>query len=246
MVYGAVLAGGTGSRMGNTEKPKQFMMIGNKPIIVLTVETFVACDEVEKVIVLTPTQWLDYTRDILAEHLPDMTRVVMAAGGATRNETLMNAIAYIESQGDLSDDTIIVTHDAVRPFVTDRMIRDNIEAAGRVGACGTAFPATDTILHSEDGIVISEIPDRSHLYLAQTPQSFKAEKLRKLYQSLSAEEKAILTDATKIFVIKGEPVEMIKGESYNIKITYPYDIKIAEAILKETKAPISKNRRASN
>lgn len=234
MIYGAVLAGGTGSRMGNTETPKQFMLIGDKPIIVHTVERFAAYEDFKKIIVLTPEKWIGYTKNILAEYIPDMSRVIVAAGGDTRNETLMNAIAVIEEDGNLDEQTIIVTHDAVRPFVTARMIRENIEAASRTGACGTVFPATDTILKSEDGIIISEVPNRSCLYAAQTPQSFNAVKLRTLYQNLTAEEKDVLTDATKIFVIKGERVEMIKGESYNIKITYPYDINIAEAILKET------------
>lgn len=232
MIYGAVLAGGSGKRMGNSEKPKQFLTIGDKPIIVHTVEKFVICSEFEKVIVLTPAKWLEHTRNILAKHIPDMSRIVLAAGGETRNETLMNAIAVIEEEGNLDDDTIIVTHDAVRPFVTYRMIRDNIEAAERVGACDTAFPATDTIVRSEDGKLIVEIPDRSQLFQGQTPQSFKAKKLREIYQSLTDDEKDILTDAAKIFVMKGEDVEIVRGESFNIKITYPYDIKVAETILK--------------
>jgi 2-C-methyl-D-erythritol 4-phosphate cytidylyltransferase len=161
-----------------------------------------------------------------------MSRIVVIAGGDTRNETLMNAIKFIDEEGNLDDDTIIVTHDAVRPFVTYRILKDNIEAAQRVGACDTAFPATDTIVRSEDGRLIVEIPDRSQLYQGQTPQSFRAKKLRSLYESLTDEEKAILTDAAKIFVMKGEDVEIVRGESFNIKITYPYDIKVAETILR--------------
>lgn len=232
MIYGAVLAGGVGKRMGNAEKPKQFMMIGGKPIIVHTVEKFAVCSEFEKVIVLTPAKWIEHTRNILAKNIPDMSRIVVITGGDTRNETLMNAIRFIDEEGNLDDDTIIVTHDAVRPFVTYRILKDNIEAAQRVGACDTAFPATDTIVRSEDGRLISEIPDRSQLYQGQTPQSFKAKKLRALYESLTDAEKDILTDAAKIFVMKGEEVEIVRGESFNLKITYPYDIKVAETILK--------------
>ena len=232
MIYGAILAGGVGKRMGNAEKPKQFLTIGGKPIIVHTVEKFVVCDEFEKVIVLTPAKWIEHTRNILTKHIPDMSKVILTPGGDTRNETLMNAIAAIDAEGNLDDDTIIVTHDAVRPFVTYRIIRDNIEATQRVGACDTAFPATDTIVRSADGKLIVEIPDRSELFQGQTPQSFKAKKLRDIYNSLTPEEKDILTDAAKIFVMKGEDVEIVRGESFNIKITYPYDIKVAETILK--------------
>lgn len=231
MIYGAVLAGGVGKRMGNAEKPKQFMTIGGKPIIVHTVEKFVTCSEFEKVIVLTPERWIGHTVNILSKSIPDMSKVVVIDGGDTRNETLMNAIGFIESEGNLDDETIIVTHDAVRPFVTYRIIKDNIEAAARVGACDTAFPATDTIVRSEDGRLIVEVPDRSQLYQGQTPQSFRAKKLRTIYESLTEDEKAILTDAAKIFVMKGEDVEIVQGETFNIKITYPYDIKVAETIL---------------
>ena len=232
MIYGAVLAGGVGKRMGNAEKPKQFLTIGGKPIIVHTVEKFALCTEFEKIIVLTPAKWIAHTRNILSKNIPDMSRIEVIAGGDTRNETLMNAINFIDEEGNLDDNTIIVTHDAVRPFVTYRILRDNIEAAGRVGACDTAFPATDTIVRSEDGKIVTEIPDRSQLWQGQTPQSFKAKKLRALYQSLTDEEKDILTDAAKIFVMKGEDVEIVRGESFNLKITYPYDIKVAETILK--------------
>ena len=219
MIYGAILAGGIGRRMGNAEKPKQFLNIGGKPIIVHTVEKFVVCSEFEKIIVLTPKKWIEHTKNILSRHLPDMSKIVVTEGGDTRNETLMNAIDVIDKDGNLDEDTIIVTHDAVRPFVTYRIISDNIEAAGRVGACDTAFPATDTIVRSEDGKLIAEVPDRSQLFQGQTPQSFRAKKLRDLYRSLTDEEKDILTDAAKIFVMKGEDVEIVRGESFNIKIT---------------------------
>ena len=231
MIYGAVLAGGVGTRMG-AEKPKQFLTIGDKPIIVHTVEKFAVCSELEKVIVLTPEKWIDHTRNILSKHIPDMSKIEVIAGGATRNETLMNAIAFIESEGNLDDDTIIITHDAVRPFVTYRIIKDNIEATREFGACDTVFPATDTIIRSEDKDFITEVPNRAELYQGQTPQSFKAKRLRELYEGLTADEKAILTDACKICVMKGEKVKLVMGESFNLKITYPYDIKVAETILK--------------
>ena len=232
MVYGIVLAGGVGKRMGNAEKPKQFLTIGGKPIIVHTVEKFAMCSEFEKVIVLTPAKWIEHTKNILSKHIPDMSRIEVIEGGDTRNETLMNAIDFIDREGNLDDETIIVTHDAVRPFVTYRIIKDNIEAVKRSGAGDTAFPSTDTIVRSENGTLISEIPDRSQLFQGQTPQSFRAKKQRDLYRSLTDEEKNILTDAAKIYVMKGEPVEIVMGESFNIKITYPYDIKVAETILK--------------
>ena len=231
MIYGAILAGGIGSRMGN-EKPKQYINIGGKPIILHTIEKFVLCNEFEEILILCPKDWIEYTKGLIQKHISAADKIKVIEGGDTRNETIQNAIDYIESVGNLDEETIIVTHDAVRPFVTYRIIKDNIESAKKYGACDTVVPATDTIVESQDGVIISAIPDRSKLYQGQTPQSFNALKLRKLYRSLTEGEKEILTDAAKIFVIKGEPVELVRGETYNVKITYPYDLTVAEGLLK--------------
>ena len=127
---------------------------------------------------------------------------------------------------------MIVTHDSVRPFLTHRIIEENIAAAQQYGACDTVIPATDTIVEG-DGTAITAIPDRRKMYQGQTPQSFKAKLLRDAYDSLSAEEKDILTDAAKILVMKGKEVRLVQGETFNIKITYPYDLKIARSLLDE-------------
>ena len=231
MIYAAILAGGIGSRMAS-EKPKQYINIGGKPIILHTIEKFCLCSEFEEILILCPKDWIEYTKGLISKHITPSDRIKVIEGGNTRNETIQNAISYIEASGNLDEDTVIVTHDAVRPFVTYRIIKDNIEAAVNYGACDTVVPATDTIVASEYGDVISAIPDRSKLYQGQTPQSFNALKLQKLYRSLTEDEKDILTDAAKIFVIKGEPVKLVKGETYNVKITYPYDLTVAEGLLK--------------
>lgn len=231
MVFAVICAGGIGSRMGNAEKPKQYLNVGGKPIILHTIEKFVVNEEFEKIIVLVPESWISYTKDIINKHLKGVEKVEVMAGGSDRNSTIMNAINYIEEKFGLDDDTIIVTHDAVRPFVTHRIIMDNIEAAVKVGACDTVIPATDTIVESIDGEKISSIPDRSKVYQGQTPQSFKAKRLKELYLSLTAEEKAILTDAAKIYLLKGEAVHLVSGEVFNIKITYPYDLTVAETLI---------------
>ena len=230
-IYGVVLAGGKGTRMGNVEKPKQFMEIGNKPIIVHTIEKFVVNTQFDKILVLSPKQWIKHTQDLVRKYIPNSDRVVVIEGGSTRNETIMNAISYIESEGKLDEDTIIVTHDSVRPFVTHRILEENIRYAKEFGACDTVIPATDTIVESKDHQLIASIPDRSTMYQGQTPQSFHAKYLRDLYTSLTTEEKEILTDACKILVLKGDPIHLVEGEVFNIKITYPYDMRVAEALL---------------
>lgn len=233
MIYAVIAAGGIGSRMGNLEKPKQYLILKEKPIIVHTVEKFFVNSAFKKIIILCPDQWVSYTKNILAKHLPENDRVLVLKGGSTRNETIMNAVRYIEETDGLDDDTVIVTHDAVRPFVSARIIDENIDAAIEFGATDTVVPATDTIVESQDKKVISSIPDRSKLYQGQTPQSFKAKKLKELYESLTEDEKNILTDACKIFSMKGFAVHLIQGEVHNIKITYPYDLRVAKALLDE-------------
>lgn len=231
MNFGVILAGGIGLRMGNMEKPKQYIELGDKPIIIHTIEKFFVFPDFEKVIVLCPQQWISHTQNMIRKFLPQTDRIAVIPGGETRNETIMNAVSYIEANYGLDEDTIIVTHDAVRPFVTHRIIQENIDAAKKYGACDTVIPATDTIVESKDGMVISQIPDRAIMYQGQTPQTFKAKMLRDYYESLTKEEKDILTDAAKICIMKGHEVKIVRGEVFNIKITYPYDLDIARALL---------------
>ena len=233
MIFAAILAGGIGSRMGETDTPKQFLTLGDKPVIVHTIEKFAINSKFDKIIVLSPKNFINHTNDLIKEYFDDNSRIVVLEGGKTRNDTLINAIEYINDNFDIDDDSIIVTHDSVRPFVTHRIIEDNIKAAKEFGACDTVVPATDTIVESVDSKLIKNIPIRDNYYQGQTPQSFKINKLSELVNSLSESESNILTDACKIFVLKNEDVCLVEGEITNIKITYPYDLKLANTILKE-------------
>lgn len=231
MIFASILAGGKGTRMGVQDRPKQYLPLGDKPIIVHTVGKFLAAPDFEKVIVLAPEAWLRLTKDVLTKYFPDEGRLVVLRGGSTRNDTIMNAVAYIEENYEVDDETSIVTHDSVRPFVTYRIIKDNIEAMRRFEACDTVIPATDTIVESQDGHVIANIPDRSCMYQGQTPQSFRIRTLKRLYGSLDESERNVLTDACKICVLRDTPVALVEGETFNIKITYPSDLKMAQALL---------------
>ncbi|MCR5587526.1 MAG: 2-C-methyl-D-erythritol 4-phosphate cytidylyltransferase [Lachnospiraceae bacterium] len=268
MVYGVIVAGGIGSRMA-ADKPKQFLMLKDKPIIVHTVEKFYKHDKISKVIVLVPNDWVEYTEELMDEYFGDgngvcqgeesasangvsasvdgvsasangvsasadsasASKIIVISGGETRNETIMNSINYIEEKFGISDETIIVTHDSVRPFVSYKIIDDNIQAAAEFGAVTTAIGATDTILECSDEGIIERVPDRAHMYQCQTPQTFKALRLREMYLGLSDEKKAILTDATGILMDAGDKVHVVMGDKKNIKITVPSDMKVAEVFL---------------
>lgn len=233
-VYAAILAGGSGKRMGNPDKPKQFLMLGTKPIIVHTVEKFYAAHAFQRIVVLSPRVWIQQTQDLIRRYAPEcLSFVDVVAGGNTRNDTVRNAIDYISSTYPVDDKTIIVTHDAVRPFVSHRILMDNIGAARAYGSCDTVVPASDTIVVSNDGKFINQIPIRQNEYQGQTPQSFNLLKLQQYMQTLTHEEESALTDACKIFVIRGEKVALVRGEVSNMKITYPQDLRVAQAMVGE-------------
>ena len=235
MIFVAILAGGIGSRMGSTDTPKQFLNLGDKPILIHTLEKFIIMDEIDEVIVLTPQTFINHTKHLIEDYSLNKDKIVVIEGGETRNDTLKNSIDYINENYEVGDDSIIITHDSVRPFVTHRIIQDNIKAAKECGACDTVIPATDTIVESKNSKTINYIPNRDYLYQGQTPQTFKINKLNSLIKDLTEDEKEILTDAAKIFVLKGGDVSLVEGDVTNIKITYPYDLKLANTILNDQK-----------
>lgn len=233
MIFAAILAGGIGSRMGGMDTPKQFLTLGNKPVIIHTIEKFVINKNIDKTIVIIPKKFINHTNDLIKEYIGENEDIIVIKGGETRNDTIMNSIKYIEENFGIDDESIIITHDSVRPFVTHRIINDNIDAARKYGACDTVVPATDTIVESVNGETIESIPVRDYYYQGQTPQSFNIKKLFNLINSLTEAETNILTDACKIFTLKEEDVHLVKGEQTNIKITYPYDLKLANTILED-------------
>ena len=231
MIFAGILAGGTGKRMGYTEMPKQFLSLADKPIMIHTLEKFMLNSKIEKIYVGCVADWIEHTRDIIKKYIGDSDKICVCEGGADRNGTIMNIVSAIEEDYGQNDDDIIITHDSVRPFLTHRIIEQNIEAALECGACDTVISATDTIVRSEDNAFLSEIPDRSKMYQGQTPQSFNIKLLKQTFKELSAQEKQILTDACKILVLKGKKVKIVEGEVFNLKITTPFDLKMANSMV---------------
>lgn len=229
MVFGAILAGGVGSRMGE-DIPKQFLDIAGKPIILYSLEKFLQCARMDQVFIGVSQPWLDYTRELVDKFFPENAhRVHIVLGGSGRNDTLQNIIAAIDQVRNGDSQDIIVTHDAARPFVKLRMIEENIDAALAHGAVNTVCPAIDTIVMSQDGATICDIPNKSLMYYGHSPQSFRIDLLKALYSTLTQEEKAILTDACKICSLRGQEVALVKSEYTNLKITTPGDYLIAKA-----------------
>lgn len=231
MIYAHILAGGVGHRMGNVPMPKQFLDLKGKPVIVHTLEKFIMNDSFDKIFVSFSSSWLDFGRDLINKYISD-SRVIIIEGGKERNDTLMKAVNYVADNIGLNDDDIIVTHDAVRPFITARIIENNISTLQEYDAVDTVIPATDTIVVGENNEV-TDIPDRSHMYQGQTPQSFKIKTLQDSYDQLTDDQKKKLTDGCKICVYTGVKVGLVRGDTSNIKITTPVDLRIADALIQE-------------
>ena len=232
MNYAAIMAGGSGSRMGITDVPKQFLALDGLPIIIHTLKVFAFCDEIEKTVVMCPNAWVNYTKKLIETHLASAAdRIFVAAGGSTRNETLEKAVDYICRNFSPDDSSVIVTHDAVRPFVTEEMISENIKYASVYAACNTVVEATDTVVLSAGGEFIDSSPERSTVFNCQTPQSFRTGEYLDSIQKLEKSKRDALTDACSLFTLTGKKVYMARGSADNIKITRPADIQTAQSIL---------------
>jgi 2-C-methyl-D-erythritol 4-phosphate cytidylyltransferase len=229
MNYGVILAGGSGVRIKSVAIPKQFIEIGGRPMLLLTVEKFLLCGQIGTIVVTAPPAWLEHTRDLLDEKR--FAGLDVCPGGGSRQESLYNALKHIEARYQPSDEDIAVSHDAVRPFVSLRILRENVEACLKYGAVDTVIPASDTIVVSKDGQSVFQIPDRASMYQGQTPQSFRIRQFLRIYESLSPDYIAAMTDAARIMQEHGVTVRLVPGDPSNIKITTDYDLGLVNYIL---------------
>ena len=229
MVIAAILGAGRGTRAG-TELPKQFAPLGNEPVLLHSLRACLQSGLTDACLLLVPADFTEYTKALLRSAGLADAPVTVLPGGESRGDTLLKALEYVKQTWGLAG-TVLLTHDAARPFLTRRMIEENITAARKYGAANTCVPATDTAVLSEDGAFISSVPPRSTVFHAQTPQTFMAEKLYELICGMSAAGFAALTDGCSVFTSYSLPVYMARGSENNIKITYPGDLKRAEQIL---------------
>lgn len=232
MIYAEILAGGIGSRM-NLDMPKQYIEINNKPIIIYTVEKFVKNDNVDRVLICCKKDYFKFVTKILNQFLntKEIEKCYLVESGEDRNETVINGCNYIKENFGINIEDRIITIDAVRMFVTDRIINENIEYSKKYDAVGTFFPVVDTVIESFDANVVSSMPKRKFMYQAQAPQTFNIEKLLNYYNTLDHKVKEDLTDVGKIFFLNGEEFHMVKGDFNNFKVTYLNDLNIAKDML---------------
>ncbi len=229
--YAVLAFGGQGSRFGWV-KPKQFYPIkNNKTILEYIVEKFISFDLFDKIILLSPENYIDETKKIVYG-ISDISRnnITILLGGNTRQHSIWNAISFLKDFVD--DEDIVLIHDGARPLITKDIILSNLEECKKTGAVVTAISATDTVSYSENGKLIDEIIPRSKIYLHQTPQTFKFGIIKK-----SMEEHLnmlhLFSDDASIVLDSGYSVKYVNGSMMNIKITMIEDIEIAKKLIEK-------------
>jgi len=213
-----IVAGGSGTRMG-TEIPKQFLEINQKPIIVHTIEKFVGI--VDEIILVLPRLHFDLWNNIAAQFLLELN-IQIVEGGNTRFQSVANGLKYVKNK-----ESVVAVHDAVRPFVSKTVIENAYLVAQIEGNAVVSVPLTDSIRQTE--AENSYAVNRSDYRLIQTPQCFQFSIIQQAY--LTPEE-SFFTDDASVVEHAGYKINLIDGEPINIKITTPFDLKIAETILK--------------
>ncbi|MBR6552117.1 MAG: 2-C-methyl-D-erythritol 4-phosphate cytidylyltransferase [Clostridia bacterium] len=231
MLYYMIMAGGIGSRMNSPELPKQYLKIDDEPIIVKTIRNFEDFGSFAAGVVCCPIDWIEYTKAMLLEYGITSDSITVISGGKNRNCSVKNGCRFLSENYNITDDDIVLTHDAVRPFINSRIIKENVSAVKEFGAANTVMPVYDSIIRSTDGEYLSECVKRDDIFKVQTPQSFKLKELEFVINSLTDDELANYTDVASIFYNKGYNVRLVKGSDNNIKITTPFDLAVAQAII---------------
>lgn len=226
-----IMAGGIGSRMNSPELPKQYLKIDDEPIIVKTIRNFEDFGSFTAGVVCCPIDWIEYTKAMLLEYGISSDSITVISGGKNRNCSVKNGCRFLSENYNITENDVILTHDAVRPFINSRIIKENVSAVNEFGAASTVMPVYDSIIRSTDSEYLNECVKRDDIYRVQTPQSFRLKELEFVINSLTDEELASYTDVASIFHNKGYNVRLVKGSDNNIKITTPFDLAVAQAII---------------
>ncbi len=215
--YVVLVAGGSGSRM-KSEIPKQFLSFNGKPVLIHTIERFYYFDKTIGIILVLPEEAKAYWKELTDQNMIPCP-VLLAPGGATRSASTRSGLKLVP------DDCIVAVHDAVRPLLSQDLISRCYIAAEKYGnACPYISPIDS--LRMKDGETTISV-DRSNYFQVQTPQCFRAELLKAAFQKF---DNAIFTDEASAFEHAGNSIHLIEGERWNIKITYPEDLLVAEAL----------------
>lgn len=227
MNIGVIFAGGVGRRMNTKGKPKQFLEVHGKPIIVHTIDIFQNTEAIDAVVVVCVSDWLDYMNNLVERF--NLTKVkAVVAGGETGQMSIFKGLEAAEQLA--TDDAVVLIHDGVRPLINEEVINANIQSVKETGSAVTSVRAKETVVLVNDSSKISEVVDRTRSFIAKAPQSFY------LSDILSVERDAIskgITDAIDSSTLMGmynRELTIVEGPSENIKITTPDDFYMFKAL----------------
>lgn len=216
-----ILMGGTGERFGSAT-PKQFHRLAGKKVYLHTLETFLASGLFEQIILVCPESWMDQVHEDVKAYAGAPIRVT--AGGATRQESSHKGLLACGS-----NTRIVVIHDAVRPFVSQEILRNNVLGALEHQAVDTCIPSADTLVYAPGREKIADIPARADYLRGQTPQSFEYSLILDAHQKAGINNSS---DDCSLVVRMGKPVWVVLGSEENIKITSELDLFLAEQLLR--------------
>jgi len=223
-----VFAGGSGQRMKSSAKPKQFLELYGKPIIVFTLEAFEHHPDIDMVIVPCIAGWEGYLQNLLDKfHLTKVKGIV--TGGKDTQESKMNALRYLEPL--CKGDDIVILHDAVRPLINEKMITDNINSVKQHGSAICAVPFTETGIISDDGVSTGETIVRNTLYIAKAPQGFYFKDVLEAHTIGETMSYALTIDTCSLMTELGKTLHLVPCETTNIKITTTEDFFIFKALV---------------
>ena len=223
-----IFAGGAGRRMHSAGKPKQFLELHGKPIIIHTLEHFDRHPEIDAIAVVCIAGWIDYLKELLIRfHIKKVRWIV--PGGETSQESTRAGLGILEANCDPRD-TIVLIHDGVRPLITEKVISDNIAAVKEYGNAITAAPAIETIITVDENEDVTELIDRQSCRLARAPQSFYLSDIIAMHQKAMADNYDKMIDSASLMIHYGVKLHLVEGPAENIKITTPSDFYIFKAI----------------
>lgn len=224
-----VLAAGQGKRMG-TKVHKQYLELAGKPVLYYSLKAFADSSVIDEIFLVTGAGEEEYCRREIIEkyQIAKVSRIM--SGGAERYHSVWNGLQEIEEDG------YVFIHDGARPFVDEEMIERAFEEVKAHKACVVGMPVKDTIKVADHNDFVSKTPDRSSLWLVQTPQVFENHLVKGAYSMLMRESYINVTDdAMVVEQMLKYPIKLVCGSYENIKITTPEDLEIAEVLVKRKK-----------
>lgn len=223
-----IFAGGTGQRMNTKTKPKQFLELHSKPILIYTLEIFQYHKEIDSIVLVMIDDWIKYSWELIDKYKLNKVKAIIS-GGKTGQESIYNGLVEIEK--NYGADNIVLIHDGVRPLIDNDVISKNIAYVKKFGSAITVSPANETItVKAKDGVV-GEIFERSTCQLAKAPQSFKVRDILSVHKEARRDNNKQFIDSASLMQHYGYTLYTVEGNPDNIKITTPNDFYVFRAML---------------